>query len=705
VSDLRALLSDGRVHILDGAMGTVLYDRGVFVNVSYDELNLSRPDLVEGIHREYAQAGAEILETNTFGANPVKLSGFGLEARTEEINLAAAELARRAAGEGAGSGAGSPSGNAVLVVGAFGPLGVRIEPWGPTSEEEARGFFRRQVRGLLDGGVDGFLLETFSDLNEVRQAILAIRELSDLPLLAQMTVEEGGVTSYGTEVETLARSLEEWGADAVGLNCSVGPAEILEAVERMAAVTDLPLIAQPNAGLPRTVGDRKMYMASPEYMARYARRMVEAGVRFVGGCCGTSPDHIRQIREAVLPESATTVPTGTSDEPRTDPRAPAPLPGVHTFGSGYPRAKAPGQGDARPLEGGPRPPQTDPRDEADTDAPPDSADGPRPDPVPLEDRSPFGGKLARGEFVTAVELLPPLGWDPGALLHWGRQAREAGADAVTVVESNRGRRRMSSIPAGILLAREGEVEVVVHYTCRDRNMLRMISDLLGAAAAGIRNVLVVSGDLVPTGPYPDHTAIFDIDAIGLANVLDHLNRGRDPGGHVVDPPTRFVVGVALNQGAADGGRERSRLRWKVEAGADFVVTQPVFHGPDLLRFLDEAQGVLDRGNGQRVPVLAGLWPLSSLREAEYLANEVPGVTLPESVLERMASAEAKGEEAARGEGLRILDEVLEVILPKVQGVHVTSSWRDPGVALEVVRSARERRATGAAAAAEEPHAG
>jgi methionine synthase / methylenetetrahydrofolate reductase(NADPH) len=667
MTDLRALLSDGRVHVMDGAMGTVLYDRGVFVNVSYDELNLSRPELVEAIHREYVAAGAEILETNTFGANPVKLSGFGLEARTEEINLAAAELARRAAGEGA------------VVVGAFGPLGVRIEPWGPTSEEDARGFFRRQVRGLLDGGVDGFLLETFSDLNEIHQAILAIRELSDLPLLAQMTVEEGGVTSYGAEVEVLARSLEEWGADAVGLNCSVGPAEILEAVERMAAVTDRPLIAQPNAGLPRTVGDRKMYMASPEYMARYARRMVEAGVRLVGGCCGTSPEHIRQIRAAVVPGSATAGPTDTSVDAGTDPARPerAPALGAHSFGSGYPRAKAPGQ--------------SDPRGEAEGEEGPDAGEALRTDPVPLEDRSPFGGKLARGDFVTAVELLPPLGWDPSALLEWGRRAREAGADAVTVVESNRGRRRMSSVPAGILLAREGEVEVVVHYTCRDRNMLRMISDLLGAAAAGIRNVLVVSGDLVPTGPYPDHTAIFDIDAIGLTNVLDHLNRGRDPGGHVVDPPTRFVVGVALNQGAADGDRERSRLRWKVEAGADFVVTQPVFHGPDLLRFLDEAGGVLDRDDGNRVPVLAGLWPLSSLREAEYLANEVPGVAVPESVLRRMADADTRGEEEARDEGLRILDEVLEEILPGVQGVHVTSSWRDPKLALRVVGAARERR--------------
>ena len=660
---LRALLADGRPHIFDGAMGTVLYERGVFVNVSYDELNLSRPELVESIHREYVQAGAEILETNTFGANPVKLSGFGLEERTEEINEAAAVVARRAAGDEA------------VVVGAMGPLGIRIEPWGPTAEEEAEGYFRRQVAGLLEGGVQGFLLETFSDLNEVRQAIRAVRAMTDLPLIVQMTVEEGGATSYGTEVERLAENLEEWGVDALGLNCSVGPAEILDAMERLAAVTDLPLAAQPNAGLPRTVGDRKIYLASPEYMARYARRMVEAGVRFVGGCCGTGPEHIRQIRAAVLGDRVDRMgPAGPPADVVVEPRGKAQAgedPRVETFGSGYPRAAAPG-------EDGPL-----------AEAAAGGQEGHLADPPPLADRSRFGAKLAAREFVTALELLPPPGWEAEPLLEWGRRARDAGADAVTVVEANRGRRRMSSIPAGILLARETDVEVVVHYTCRDRNMLRMISDLLGAAAAGIRNVLVVSGDLVPTGPYPDHTAIFDIDAIGLTNVLNHLNRGRDPGGHRVEPPTRFVVGVALNQGAADADREVSRLRWKVEAGADYVVTQPIFDAGSFLGFLEKSGGILEG-----VPLLAGLWPLSSLREAEYLANEVPGVTVPERVLRRMAEAEQEGEEAARETGLRILDEVLEEIYPAVQGIHVTSSWRDPEPALQVVRSVRERNGDG-----------
>ncbi len=287
MTDLRALIQDGVVHVLDGAMGTLLYERGVFVNVCYDELNLTQPDLVGEIHQEYVEAGAEILKTNTFGANPVKLSGFALEEKTEEINSAAALLAQMVAGDG------------VMVVGAMGPLGLRIEPWGPTSAEEAEDYFRRQAQGLVDGDVDGFLLETFSHLNEMHQALRAVRSISNLPVLAQVTFEEGGNTSNGTDAETVARTLDEWGADVIGVNCSVGPSETLDVVERMASVTEVPLVAQPNAGLPRMVGDRKMYLASPSYMARYAVRMVEAGIRFVGGCCGMTPDHIRAIRVAV----------------------------------------------------------------------------------------------------------------------------------------------------------------------------------------------------------------------------------------------------------------------------------------------------------------------------------------------------------------------------------------------------------------------
>jgi methionine synthase I (cobalamin-dependent)/5,10-methylenetetrahydrofolate reductase len=623
---LRRLLSDGGVHVMDGAMGTVLYERGFFVNVCYDELNLTEPRLVEGIHREYVEAGAELIETNTFGANPVKLSSFGLEAKTREINAAAARLARRAV-DGAGAHA--------LILGAMGPLGIRIEPWGPTSEAEAQGYFAPQVQGLLEGGVDGFLLETFQDLNELRQAFLAIRSQSELPVLAQVTVEEGGRTAYGTDVETVARTLESWGVDAVGLNCSVGPAEILEAIERMAAATTLPLLAQPNAGLPRKVGDRKMYLASPEYMARYARRMVDAGVRFVGGCCGTTPEHIRRMRESLLGAD----PGVASADP-----VPAPL--------------------SPPLS----------------------------DPVALRERSPLGRRLAEGRFVTSVELIPPRGWDVTTLLSDARRIRLAGVDMVSIPDTPRGLSRMGSLPAATLVSREVGLEVVAHYACRDRNMLGMISDLLGAAAAGVRNVLVVTGDLSPAGPYPDHTAVFDIDSIGLTNVLSRLNHGIDPGGHPVEPATEFVIGVALNPGAADAEREARRFQWKLDAGAEFVITQPVFEGESLRPFRAP-------GSFGPVPILVGLWPLASLRNAEFLANEVPGVRVPESVLARMRDAEAQGgSEAAAEEGVRIAVEAFDALCAEgsnptenpIQGVHITPPRGRLDLALRLLDELRPR---------------
>jgi methionine synthase / methylenetetrahydrofolate reductase(NADPH) len=620
---LRELLRGEGVHLFDGAMGTVLYERGIFVNLCYDELNLTQPALIEEVHRAYVEAGAEILETNTFGANPVKLSGFGLEARTEEINRAAVACARRAIGtEGA-----------ACVVGAIGPLGIRIEPWGPTSEEEAREYFARQARGLLEGGVDGFLLETFQDPAELHQALLAVRELSDLPIIAQVTIEEGGRTAYGTDVETVAGLLEGWGADAIGLNCSVGPVEMLEAIERMREVTTLPLSAQPNAGLPRTVGDRKMYLAGPEYMARYARRLVEAGARLVGGCCGTTPEHIRRMAEAL------------AEGPQGE--------------------RAPG-GPPRTLR------TTSPR--------------PLQEPVPLEQRSTLGHRLAEGGFIASLELVPPRGWDPGELLESARRARIAGVDLVTLPDAPRGLPRMASIPAALLVARETGLEVLPHYACRDRNMLGMISDLMGAAAAGIRNLLIVTGDLSPAGPYPDHTAVFDIDSIGLTNVLHHLNRGVDPGGHPVEPPTSFVIGVAVNPGAVDLERELSRYRWKSEAGAEFVLTQPVFDSRLLLDFLE-------RREGPPLPVLAGLWPLDSVRSAEFLDNEVPGVRVPPTVLERMREAESRGPEEARAEGVRIALETAGELLGHVQGIHVSSSRGRLDSALEVLRGVRRAGGT------------
>jgi homocysteine S-methyltransferase len=608
---LREVLADGRVHVLDGAMGTVLYSRGVFVNVCYDALVLDEPDMVRRVHEDYVRAGAELLETNTFGANPVKLSAHGLEARTVEINRAAAELARGAA-----------RGRA-LVLGSIGPLGIRIEPWGPTAAGEAEGHFGPQVEGLLEGGVHGFVLETFADVNELAAAYRAVRARTDLPVIAQMTVGEDGKTTYGTAADALARELDAMGAEVVGLNCSVGPAAMLDALEAMDEATAKPLSAQPNAGLPRTVKDRKIYMASPEYMARYARRLIDAGVRFIGGCCGTTPEHIKQLAGAVA-----------SLQPR------------HATVS----VRAAPAGDAEAAEAA---------------AP------------PLAERSGLGAKLASGVFATSVELLPPRGWDASVVLEAARQARAGGADAVSIVDNPGGRTRMAAIPAGMIVLQGAGIEPIVHYTCRDRNMLGMLSDLLGAAAGGLRNLLLVSGDPPVQGPYPDSTAVFDIDSIGLTNLVAGLNRGVDPGGSsLVGGPTRFVVGVAANPGAPDLEREVERFLWKVEAGADFAITQPLFGAEALERFLGRT--------GARIPIVAGVWPLTSLRNAEFLANEVPGVLVPDEALERMRRAQTRGPEHAREEGVALAREVLELVRARVSGVQVSAPGGDVQVALAVL---------------------
>ena len=593
---LRELIDDGRVHVMDGAMGTELYASGVFVNVSYDGLNLETPDIVENVHRNYVNAGAEVIETNTFGANPVKLSSYGLADRTEEINCAAVHLARKSA-----------QGRA-LVVGAIGPLGIRIEPLGPTSREEAQEFYHRQIDGLVEGGVDGFVLETFSDLNEMEQAFKAVRSRSPLPVICQVTVGDDACTSYGTSPEDVATEVAAWGADVIGFNCSVGPAVMLDAVERMAEVTDLPLSAQPNAGLPRAVGDRKIYLASPEYMAQYARRMIEAGARFVGGCCGTSPEHIRSIRA---------------------------------------------------LVGGVRPPSTRVRpgshvEPHDTPIQPD---------VPLGERSAWGHKIAEASFVTSIQITPPRGWDAEDLLGQCRRIQAAGADTVNVLDHPHAHARMSALPAAMLIEREVGIETIVHYPCRDRNMTRMISDLLGAAAAGLHNLLVVTGRPPTTGPYPDSTASLDIDSIGLTNVVHGLNRGVDPGGNAIGVPTRFVIGARVNQVAVDQDREAGRLKWKVDAGVDFVITQPVFDAERLHTFLERVPDV-------SVPFVASVRPLISLREAEFLHNEVPGVHIPEEIMSRMSEAEQDSEEAARAEGVNIALEVFESIRDSIAGAHV-----------------------------------
>ena len=618
MESFRELLSTDRILVVDGAMGTMLYAKGVYINRCYDELNLSAPDLVREIHTEYIRAGADIIETNTFGATAPKLQQYGLEGNLHEINALAARVAREAAGDRA------------YVAGAIGPLGLRIEPYGPTSFAEARDLFKEQVVALAEGGVDLFCLETFSDVSEVRQAIAAVKEVCDLPIITQMTIMIDGNTMFGTTPELFTERLDEWGADVIGLNCGVGPAIILTALEKMRAVTKKKLSAQPNAGLPRDVQGRQFYMCSPEYMSKFAKRFIQAGAKFIGGCCGTTPAHIKLISDSV--------------------RAASPRAQRVAFSSGA----------SVTVE----------------DTPPDIKV------VPPEERSNWGRKIELGEFVTSVEVLPPKGVDAKKTLDSIRLLKEAGVDGVNIPDGARAQSRMSAIATAVLVEQQIGIESVLHYCCRDRNLLGMMSDLLGAAALGLRNILVITGDPPKMGPYPDATAVFDIDSIGLTNMVNKLNHGLDLGNNPIGEPTAFCIGVGVNPGAINLDEEIKRFEWKVEAGAQYAITQPVFDTEQLRAFLKRIEHV-------RIPIIAGIWPLVSFRNAEFLHNEVPGVRVTPSIMDRMRAASAISKEAGREEGLKIARESLLEVRDEIQGVQVSAPFGNVRYALEVFQALPE----------------
>ncbi|HVD92526.1 MAG TPA: bifunctional homocysteine S-methyltransferase/methylenetetrahydrofolate reductase [Vicinamibacterales bacterium] len=602
---------DNRILVCDGAMGTMLYARGIFLNRSFDELNLTQPDLVAEVHQAYARAGADVIETNTFGANRVKLGAFGLADRVHAINLQGAKIARHAARDHA------------YVAGAIGPLGIRVEPWGKTGVDEAEEYFREQARGLLEGGVDLFVLETFRDVNEIGAAIRAVRSLCDLPIVAQMTTEEDGNSLDGVAPESFVPDLEQRGADVVGLNCSVGPAAMLETLERMARVSHVKLAAQPNAGKPREIEGRNLYLCSPDYMASYARRFINAGVRLVGGCCGTTPDHIRAIKAAVR--------SLTPGAVRKDVKGPATASAPVVIA-----------------------------------------------PVPREQKSRMAHTLARGGVVVSVELIPPRGFQTDALIEQARKLKIRGVDLVNIPDSPRASGRMSALSAAVLVQQQAGVETILHYACRDRNLLSMQSDLLGAHSMGVRNLLVVTGDPPKVGDYPDATAVFDVDSIGLANVVARLNTGSDIGGQPIGSPTAFHIGVAVNPGADNFDEELRRFAYKVEAGAEFAVTQPIFDA-------DEFRAFIARIKGHRIPILAGIMPLESARHAEFMANEVPGVRIPDAVVDRMRRADGDGRAAE--EGLAIAREIAAEVRPLVQGLQISTAPRAIDMALELIEGA------------------
>jgi methionine synthase / methylenetetrahydrofolate reductase(NADPH) len=601
--------------LADGAMGTVLYARGIFINRCYDELNLSDPGLILSVHEEYLQAGAEILETNTFGANRIRLARYGLAGKAVEINAAGARLARQAVNNLKDRQAGE-----AWVAGSIGPLGVRLEPLGKTGLDEARAAFAEQMQVLVDGGVDLLIVETMPALSEARQALEAARAVApNLPVVVMVTVDDEITCLDGASPQQAAALLTEWGASAVGVNCSTGPTTVLTAIEAMRPATRLPMAAMPNAGVPRAVEGRNIYLCSPEYMASFARKAVTAGVRIVGGCCGTTPNHIRAMRSAIR---------------AMDETAPVEVSGTVTV------------------------------------------ENPQTPAAPLAARSRVGSLLASGEFLTLVEIVPPRGIDCSKEIEGSSMMAQLGVHAINVYDSPHASARMSAQSLCIQIQQHTGIETVLNYICRDRNIFSIQSDLLGASSIGLHNVLCVTGDPLKLGNYPDATAVFDVDSIGLVNIVHSLNQGLDIGANSIGTSTNFTVGVAANPGAPDLENELRRFAYKVEAGAEYAITQPVFDLGLLERFLD-------RIKDHKIPVIAGIWPLTSLRNAEYMKNDLR-VAMPEEIMLRMAQADTP--EAAREEGTKIAQEMLKAVRPYVQGVQVSAPFGLFNVAGDVIAS-------------------
>lgn len=596
----------------DGAMGTEIYARGVFINTCYDELNATRPELVAAIHRSYVEAGSDVIETNTFGANWFRLARHGLEHRVHELNVKGAELARGAAGEG------------ILVAGSMGPLGVPLEPIGRTGLTDARAAFRAQAAALAEGGADLLVLETFSSLEELREAVRACREAAPELLLAALgTFDENGRTPVGTEAEEMAEMLVAEGADILGANCSTGPGPLLDLLERLREVAPGPFAVYPNAGLPQVVEERLLYMCSPDYLGKFARRFVRAApMALVGGCCGTTGEHVRAIRDALRSVAPASRPVAALS--------------VH---------------------------ETHPHHGESVEA------------TPFAERTGLARKIAEGRFVVSVEVNAPKGVSPAKALAAARMLADGGVDAINIADGPRATARMSNQALGVLMAREVGVEVILHFCCRDRNLLGMQGDLIGAHALGLRNILCVTGDPPRMGDYPRATAVFDVDSIGLVQLARRLNRGLDAAGNPIGDRTELALLVAANPAAVNLDEEVRRFEYKVEAGAEVAMTQPVYDVEMLRRFLERTKHC-------RIPVLVGILPLASYLNAEFLHEEVPGMKVPQEVRDRLKAAPTA--EAAAEEGIRIAQEALLQCRDLVQGAYVMPPLGRYRAALRVI---------------------
>ncbi|MBM2816752.1 MAG: Methionine synthase (cobalamin-dependent), methyltransferase [Ignavibacteria bacterium] len=581
--------------LFDGGIGTELYNRGVFINRCFEELNLTNPTLVRKVHEDYKNAGSDVLETNTFGANRFKLKPHQLFEQLYDINYKGACLAREVAG------------NELLIAGSIGPLGVRIEPLSPISKEETREYFKEQIKPLIDGSIDIIIFETFIYPEELQQAIIAAREICDLPVIAQMTINDDGTSLTGAKPETMIKELSAFGADVIGINCTTGPQVMLTWLEKVRKHTKLPISIMPNAGKPKNIDGRNIYLTSPEYIGEYAKHFIQSGANIIGGCCGTGPEHIKRMRNMI---------------------------------------------DAlKPGERSKKIKLVEFKEIKDVTI------------VPVEKRSRLARRLSDGHFVTFVELLAPHGVGAEKEIEKARELNYFGIDVINIPDGPRASARMSALALAVMIQREVGIETVLHYVCRDRNVIGIQSDLLGAYSLGIRNILAITGDPPKLGNYPDATAVFDVDAIGLVNIINRLNHGMDIAGNPIGKPSGFYTGVGANPGAVNMEQELNRLFWKVDAGASYIVTQPVFDSEIFEKFIENTKQF-------NLPIIAGIWPLSSIRNAEFMNNEIPGCYVPKSVMKRLKKYE-DSKESSRKEGIEIARETINQIKKLIRGLQIS----------------------------------
>ncbi|MDD5458900.1 MAG: bifunctional homocysteine S-methyltransferase/methylenetetrahydrofolate reductase [Phycisphaerae bacterium] len=596
--------------VADGAMGTMLYGRGVFVNQCFEELNLSNAKLVGQIHAAYVEAGADIIETNTFGANQFKLSRYGLTNKVEQINQAAVKIVKAAIGD-----------NDILTAGSVGPSGLENFILNKEAIKELSEAFGQQCQMLAKAGADILFLETFANIDELLIAIDAAAS-TGLAVTASITVNERNESLYGQPIEKLIEQINaKESVAAIGLNCSVGPSGMLDSLEKITGLTDKPICVQPNAGMPRQIENRMLYMCTPEYMAEYAKKFFEKGARIIGGCCGTTPQHIKQIAQSVRSMDKAyrkSAVISVSVEQKTQHRIQE---------------------------------------------------------KPLTQKSRFAAKLAAGEKVTTIEVTPPRGIDTSDIIEKARLCGKMGVDAINIPDGPRASSRLSPMITSIKIQQNADIESILHVCCRDRNLIGIQSDILGADAAGIHNLLLVTGDPPKMGDYPQATGVFDLDSVALTGVVKHLNCGIDIGANTIDPPTGILIGVGANPVAADIDREIERFKAKVKAGAEYAITQPVFDTDMLFEFMEKTQDF-------KIPIIAGIWPFTSFKNAEFMANEVPGVVVPEKLLTRMAQAKTK--EQGRAIGIEIAREMIEQIESTVAGFAVSAPFGNVKIALAVL---------------------